>query len=187
MDVYKKVLLATFVAVGIFTFGFISRGFFIKNQTPTPNTRGVKNIALPNPKEGKYKVIEVVDGDTITLETGEKLRYLGIDTPEVNERWGPEAKSHNTDLVLNKMVKIELDRVKIDKYGRILGYVWVDSVLVNEALVERGYATINLMKNEAKPKYLDRLQRAQNWAQQNHDGIWFDEWVRNQPTPTNGK
>ena len=72
--------------------------YLIKNKLPsptlTPNSK-VKNILLPEPKDGKYKVIEVIDGDTVKLETGEKFRFLGIDAPEINVRWGPEAKEFN--------------------------------------------------------------------------------------------
>lgn len=75
-------------------------------------------------------------------------------------------------------MKIELDQTKIDVYGKILGYIWAGDVLVNEALVERGYAKVNLIKGEAKPKYLDRLQKAEDWAKQSHDGVWFDEWEK---------
>lgn len=178
MDIYKKVFLSVFVSVVIFIIGFASRDFIIKKNTSTPPTDSkIKNILLPEPKDGKYKVIGVIDGDTVTLETGEKFRYIGIDAPEANERWGPEAKEFNKTFVLNKKVRVELDRTKLDKFGRILGYVWVDTILVNEAMIERGYAKMSLMKGEAKLKYFDRLQKAEDWARQNHDGLWFDEWV----------
>jgi len=171
---FRRNLLIGFLTVIIFFLGFSFRDLFYKqNQTSKP-----KNILLSEPKDGKYKVIEVIDGDTVKLETGEKFRYLGIDAPESNERWGPEAKAFNQEMVLNKKVKVELDSTKLDKYGRILGYIWVGDVLVNEALVERGYAKVNLIKGEAKPKYLDRLQKAEDWARQNHDGVWFDEWEK---------
>jgi len=166
----KKILLGFLVLVIVFILGFFTKDFFVKKEY------SVKNILLSKPKDGKYKVTKDLDGDTVVLETGEKFRYLGIDAPEANQRWGPEAKTFNEEMVLDKRVKVELDSTKLDKYGRILGYIWVDDVLVNEALVERGYAKVNLIKGEAKPKYLDRLQKAENWAKQNNDGIWFDQW-----------
>lgn len=167
---FRKNLLLGFLALIIFLLGFTSRNIFPTDK-PT-------NILLPEPKEEKYKVTKVIDGDTIVLETGEKFRYLGIDAPESNERWGPEAKKFNEEMVLNKKIKVELDKTKLDKYGRILGYIWIDNVLVNEVLLERGYAKIDLIKGEVKPKYLDRLKKAENWARQNHDGVWFDEWEK---------
>jgi len=175
----KKILLSFLVLIIVFILGFFTKDFLVKNKIPssTSNTK-VKNILLPEPKDGKYKVIEVIDGDTVKLETGEKFRFLGIDAPEVNDRWGPEAKEFNEKTILNKKVRVEFDQIKLDKYGRLLGYLWVDDTLVNEALVERGYAKVNLIKGEAKPKYLERLQKAESWAKQNHDGVWLDEWIK---------
>lgn len=170
---FRKNISLGFLTLIIFFLGFSVRGLLDKKIEILP-----KNIFLPSPKEGTYKVTKVSDGDTVELETGEKFRYLGIDAPETNDRWGPEAKKFNEEMVLNKKIKVELDKTKLDKYGRILGYIWVGDVLVNEILVERGYAKVNLMKGEAKPKYLDRLKKAEDWARQNHDGVWFDEWER---------
>ena len=176
----RKIIISSLILIIVFALGFLSKDYLIKNKLPsptlTPNSK-IKNILLPEPKDGKYKIIEVIDGDTVKLETGEKFRFLGIDAPEINARWGPEAKEFVVKALLNKKVKVEFDQIKLDRYGRLLGYIWVDDTLVNEAIVERGYAKINLMKGEVKPKYLDRLQKAESWAKQNHDGVWFDEWV----------
>jgi len=170
----RKNIIIGFLGTIIFFLGFSFRGFFNK-----PNQNTTNNIIFSNPQEGKYRVIRVLDGDTVELEKLGKFRYLGIDAPELNDRWGPEAKVFNEEMVLNKKIRVELDQKTVDVYGRTLGYIWVNNVLVNEALIERGYAKVNMMKGEVKPKYLDRLQKAQDWARQNHDGIWFDEWESN--------
>jgi len=172
----KKLLLG-FLAVVIFFLGFSFRDILNK-ENKTSSSAKPKNVYLPTAKEGNYKIKKVLDGDTIELETGERFRYLGIDSPEANDRWGPEAKKFNEEMVLGKKVRIELDQTKLDRYGRVLGYIWVDKILVNEALVERGYAKVILIKGEVKPKYLERLQRAEAWAKQNHDGVWFDVWEK---------
>jgi len=106
-----------------FVSGFFLRGKMINQATTITPTIKPKNILLPEAKEGKYKVTRVLDGDTIVIETGEKVRYQGIDSPEQNQRWGEEAKKFNEGLVLEKKVRIEFDRVKLDKYGRLLAYV----------------------------------------------------------------
>lgn len=170
-------MLLGVLAVIIFFLGFSFRGILNK-ENQTSSTTKPKNIFLPEQKEGNYKVKKVLDGDTVEFETGERFRYLGIDSPETNDRWGPEAKKFNEEMVLGKKVKVELDRTKLDRYGRVLGYIWVDNILVNEELVERGYAKVILIRGEVKPKYLDRLQKAEAWAKQNHDGVWFDEWEK---------
>ncbi len=175
---FRKNLLFGLLALIIFFLGFFSKDFYNTLNSKVIQNIKLKNILLPEPKEGMYKVTKVLDGDTVVLETGEKFRYLGIDAPESNDRWGPEAKKFNEEMVLNQKIKVELDKTKLDKYGRILGYIWIDNVLVNEALVERGYARVSLMKGEVKPKYLDRLKKAEDWARQNYDGVWFDEWEK---------
>ena len=114
----------------LFLFGFFSRGLIpVPNVvlTPTPAPVLQKNIILPDLKNGEYVVSQVVDGNTTEVSTGEKVRYFGINTPEINTRWGNEAKKYNEETVLGKKVRIELGNPKLDKYGRILVYVWIVS------------------------------------------------------------
>ena len=88
------------------------------------------------------KVTRVVDGDTIEIEGGEKVRYIGIDTPEtVDPRkpvqcFGVEASKKNKEMVEGKMVRLEKDITDKDKYNRLLRYVWLDDVFVNLELVK---------------------------------------------------
>jgi micrococcal nuclease len=171
----RNLLIGLFIGI-IFFLGFGSRDLFNKTKTSASQDE-TKNILLPEPKSGVYKVIRVLDGDTIVISTGEKVRYLGVDAPEVNVRWGPEAKEFNEEKVLDKKVWIELDRTKLDKYGRILAYVWIDGEMVNELLLEEGYGKINLIKGDAKLKYLDRLEKAETWAHEHHHGVWLDDWI----------
>jgi micrococcal nuclease len=91
------------------------------------------------------KVTRVIDGDTIELESGVKIRYLLVDTPETSggvECFGNEAKQFNSDLVLNQTVSISYDEQCTDNFGRTLAYVSVDGREVNTLLVERGYACV---------------------------------------------
>lgn len=95
------------------------------------------------PSEGV--VAKVVDGDTIDLESGERVRYLMIDTPESTtevECWGPEAKQANTELVAGKTVSLAYDVECEDDYGRLLAYVSLGETVINEIMVERGHACV---------------------------------------------
>lgn len=157
----KKKIIIVLSVVFLLFFGFSSYSLF---------------STQPSFKEGVYRVTKVIDGDTVSLETGEKVRYLGIDTPEINKLLGREAKQFNEELVLNKKVIIELDQTKYDTYGRVLGYVWIDNILVNEALINQGYTKVYLMRDEPKLKYLDLLLTAQDRAKQNHLGVWSDDY-----------
>ncbi|MEA2016532.1 MAG: thermonuclease family protein [Actinomycetota bacterium] len=73
----------------------------------------------------------VIDGDTIELENGDIVRYIGINTPETDEFYGDIATSKNSDLVLNKTLRLEKDVSETDKYGRLLRYVYVGDIFVN--------------------------------------------------------
>jgi micrococcal nuclease len=96
-------------------------------------------------------VVAVVDGDSIHVRVEgriEKIRYIGVNTPEVRhptkgeEPGGREAAAVNRRLVEGKQVRLELDVQRRDQYGRLLAYVWVDDLMVNAELVRQGYAQV---------------------------------------------
>ena len=88
----------------------------------------------------KAKVMAVIDGDTIEIDGGETVRYIGIDTPETDECYGPEATEANRELVEGKEIILIRDVENRGKYGRLLRYVIVDGRFVNAELVRLGYA-----------------------------------------------
>jgi micrococcal nuclease len=129
----------------------------------------------------EIKVKEVIDGDTIILSTGEHLRYIGIDTPETRVKKGNkfvydpqpfsrEATQFNKKLVEGKIVKIEFDLVRKDRYGRLLGYCFIGGTFVNKKLIEEGYAV--LYTYPPNLKYVDSLAESQKYARKNDKGIW---------------
>ncbi len=131
-------------------------------------------------------VVDVIDGDTIVLNTGEKVRYLGIDTPEcksyrdgmwveVSQPFSREAKEFNRKLVEGRQIRLEFDKVKRDKYGRLLAYVWVGDRLLNEELLKAGLAYMFFMwPNE---KYAQRFCSAQLQAIRGRKGVWADRSI----------
>jgi micrococcal nuclease len=92
------------------------------------------------------KVDRVIDGDTIVLASGEKIRYLLVDAPETtlghDDCYGSNAAQFNSDLVLGKTVQLSYDVECTDMYGRLLAYVSVDGQEVNKLMIERGYACV---------------------------------------------
>ena len=88
----------------------------------------------------RAKVTVVIDGDTIEIEGGETVRYIGIDTPETDECYGPEATEANRELVEGKEVILIRDIENRGKYDRLLRYVIADGRFVNAELVRLGYA-----------------------------------------------
>ncbi|MFH1561277.1 MAG: thermonuclease family protein [Patescibacteria group bacterium] len=167
--------------------------------TPGPNIVSIKTIDIAgnestasntsinfNPIKQKTKVIKVIDGDTIKIEGDGIVRYIGIDTPETVhpnkpvQCYGEEASSKNKELVEGKEVILEKDISETDKYGRLLRYVWLGDILVNEYLVKEGYAQSSSYPPDVK--YQNQFVEAQRQAREEKKGLWGD--VCNSPQPT---
>ncbi len=119
------------------------------------------------------KVIQVIDGDTITVAGGYRVRYIGIDAPEVypeKEAYGAEAWQANRLLVEGKEVRLERDVSQTDRYGRLLRYVYVDDILVNAELVKQGLAEAKAYPPDTK--YQDLLEELESAAKAAGRGIW---------------
>ena len=91
-----------------------------------------------------FIVTRVIDGDSIVLETGEKVRLIGIDSPEIGEAFGYEAKVYLEKLIIGKRITIRLDNTSdsIDFYKRKLAYVYFDSIDINLEMIKNGYAKV---------------------------------------------
>jgi micrococcal nuclease len=123
-------------------------------------------------------VLSVIDGDTITVRIGEveeKVRYIGIDTPEPYRDGKPACFSHeatdkNKQLVEGKEVTLVADREDRDAYGRLLRYVYVGDVFVNKVLLDEGYArTLRVAPNTLYAKDFADHERQ---AQVDNKGMW---------------
>ena len=120
------------------------------------------------------RVAQVTDGDTVRLESGEKIRYLLVDTPEntsETECFGPEASRFNADLVEGKDVELAYDEECTDDYDRLLAYVTVQDREVNSLLVERGFACALYIP----PNGADRRQEFESLEDQarvDSRGLW---------------
>jgi len=118
----------------------------------------------------KAFVIKVIDGDTLELSNGIKVRLLGINAPEEGEAFFDEARNYLSELVENKEVYLEEDIIKKDIYGRKLAFVFVNGKNVNVEILKKGLAhTFDLNKIS---KYLDELKDAEKYAIRNEIGIW---------------
>lgn len=119
------------------------------------------------------RVIQVIDGDTIAIEGGYRVRYIGIDTPEVHpelEAYGMEALEANRKLVEGREVRLEKDISETDRYGRLLRYVYVDDIFVNAELVRQGLAEARAYPPDVK--YQDYLEQLETEARQAGRGMW---------------
>ncbi len=124
-------------------------------------------------------VTRVIDGDTIEVDidgTIYKVRYIGIDAPELDDEQpelcalAQEATIYNRQLVEGKTVRLEKDISETDKYERLLRYVYVDDIFVNAELVRQGLAWAKVY--EPDTKYQDYLEELEAEAKQAGRGLW---------------
>ena len=127
------------------------------------------------------QVVRVVDGDTIVLSSGEKVRLIGVDSPETVhpkktvECYGEEAKEFTRSTVAGQKVRLVLDdansvRRHKDRYGRILGYVYLQSgLMLNAELIRRGFAHAYTL---SPFRYLIEFYRLEQEARSRGVGLW---------------
>jgi len=136
-------------------------------------------------------VERVVDGDTLKLASGERVRLIGIDTPELHaslkldrdaergqmdkatiQKLGLEAYKFTKKLVEGKRISLEFDVDKYDKYDRLLAYVYLkdDGTFVNAEIVKQGYAS--LLTIPPNVKYADTFRKLYQEARENKRGLW---------------
>lgn len=176
--------------------GFVSLTCYLFGGEFNPRFRsqgGKVGLEVPFGNEYNYKNILVkraVDGDTLVLENNERVRLIGIDTPEIHEssklnrdasssgqdievikQLGKQSYEFTKKLVEGKRVTLEFDVERRDKYKRILAYVYLeDGTFVNAKIVEEGYAS--LMTYPPNVKYADLFLKLYQEARQNQRGLW---------------
>src|SRR3989344_1028684 len=147
-------------------------GFSLRDQSTGYN--------LPTANLGVL-VTKVIDGDTIEIEGGVRVRYLGVDTPETKdprktvECFGKEAYNKNRDLVEGKRVILEKDITDKDKYDRLLRFVYLaledgQMLFVNDYLIRDGYGHVLTIPPDVK--FAEQFLEAQKQARVNNKGLW---------------
>lgn len=145
------------------------------SKLPSSNVNPTTPIITPTLILEKMKVKYVIDGDTIILSDNSKVRYIGINSPEMDkngkvECFAENAKNFNRQLVENQTVSLEKDISDKDKYGRLLRYIYLDGTLINEILVSQGFAKTDIVPPDTK--YASIIKQAQIDAQQDNRGLW---------------
>jgi micrococcal nuclease len=125
-------------------------------------------VASPDQK-GPFLVKRVVDGDTIVLADGRRIRYIGINTPERGEPLWKEARDYNAKKVGGKLVTLEFGQVTEDTYGRTLAYVSVEGEMINAALLQAGLAHLFVIEQIT---YYHHFRRSQEEARTKQLGMW---------------
>ena len=148
-----------------------------KSSTASPSSNVIITTPVITPTLilEKMRVKYVIDGDTVILSDNSKVRYIGIDSPELDkngkmECFAENAKNFNRQLVENQTVSLEKDVSDKDKYGRLLRFVYLDGIMVNELLVAQGFARADLVPPDTQ--YNSIFKQAENEARNDNRGLW---------------
>lgn len=183
-----KKLLLTGGGILILFLGILIGGNFEETQTSSPNVLqnneplyagNIKSVRPPVSQGEFFKVVRVIDGDTIELENGERVRYIGIDTPETLdprkpvECFGAEASKKNKELVEGRAVRLEKDITDRDEYNRLLRYVFMGDTFINLELVRQGFAHSYSYPPDVKRQ--EQFLTAEREARETKRGLWSGE------------
>lgn len=129
------------------------------------------------------RVKYAVDGDTVLMETGRPVRYLGIDAPELgrdgreDEFLAREARDYNRSLVQGGRVRLEFDLDRVDRHGRLLAYLFTEKgVMINALMIRKGFARV--MATGPNLKYFSLLRDHQRLAMSEKIGLWGQKPAR---------
>ena len=128
--------------------------------------------ARPTQLDTRCTVTRIVDGDSFECGTAGRVRLIGIDAPELNQRpYGNQSRDVLTAIMpIGREVRLEFDVRPKDPYDRALAYVWDDSVLINEDMVKRGWALAERFPPNVRLQ--SRLNGAQQRAKDAKAGLW---------------
>src|SRR3990167_5190540 len=154
----RAITTGVLIAVALLTRQYATKQKGVLQQSPTPT---VADTIEPN---GLVLITKVIDGDTVEIEGGSRVRLIGIDTPETVDPsrpvgcYGREASNFTKSQLEGKEVRLEKDISETDRYGRLLRYVWIGDVFFNETLVKEGYAQSSTYPPDVK--YQDKFLAA---------------------------
>lgn len=140
----------------------------------------VKEISKTEKED--VEIERVIDGDTVEVKLSngdiETIRLLLIDTPESvhpekkEQPYGKESSNFaKKTLKEGKKAQLEKGSPERDKYGRLLGYIWIDNINFNQLMIEKGYARIAYVY-EPNTKYLNEFEKVEKQAKDNKVNIW---------------
>lgn len=144
--------------------------------SPSPSAIEIKGLKDKTQPQTTTTVKRVIDGDTIELEQEFKVRLIGIDTPESRhpqkpkECYAKEATTKLKELIEGKTIQMEKDVSETDRYGRLLRYIFLNDIFINELMVKQGYAHARSYPPDIK--YQEILKQAEQHAKDYNLGLW---------------
>lgn len=164
---------------------------YVPAEAPTQSSNTFEEVVVER----------VVDGDTIVVSGGQKVRLILVDTPETKhpkkgvEYFGKEASAYTTSQLTGKTVYLQKDVSETDRYGRLLRYVWiarpssnnpsndeVASLCFNATLIKNGYGKLATFPPDIK--YVDLFKSLERQARQANTGLWAGGTAPEAPKPT---
>ncbi len=133
------------------------------------DTASLADDTVPSTKDTTF-CTAVIDGDTFRLETGETVRLIGIDAPELSQPGGGESCEYLTRLILNKGITLKKGYEDKDKYNRLLRFVYIGDICINEEMIRQGYAEARYL-TDSICKYYIQLEMEAEIAKA---GLWSD-------------
>ncbi len=118
----------------------------------------------------QQSVARVIDGDTIKLSSGEKVRLLNIDTPERGQHYWRESTARMKALAENMSVFLEADKTNRDRYGRLLRYVYRNDTMLNIVMVREGFARAYYIPPD--DEHYKEIMEEESYARERKLGIW---------------
>ena len=167
------VVIVALLAIAYFVFGWsfgLGGIYELATRHTDVSEEGLTFKLDPTTGLDEAVVARIIDGDTVELEDGSKVRLLGINAPETGQTCSLDAKQKLQELVLNKTVSLESGEEDVDTYGRLLRYIWLDDVSVNQELVKLGLA--HVYKYGEELKYEQLLYDAQSDAVESEGCLW---------------
>ena len=129
------------------------------------------NYLIPAPTVTTIAAVtRVIDGDTIVVEGGERVRLLDIDTPERGEECYTNATNRLKDLIDGKEVTLISGKEDKDVYDRLLRYVFLNDTFINQVMVREGFANLYIVNKD--PRYYDMLREAEQAAKADGLCVW---------------
>jgi micrococcal nuclease len=155
--------------IGFVLVGLIIWRFFHPIQVPQ---------SFPFETGRSFRVTRVIDGDTIELTDGTRVRLIGVDTPEYidgkPQPFAAEATTFTRQFLSAQIVQLHFGRQRLDRYNRVLAFVWVEEAFLNEELIRAGLATAET-QYDYRSDMKSRFVKAQRTAQAAKRGIWSAE------------
>jgi micrococcal nuclease len=140
--------------------------------------RLVEEIGQDRRPGDRFVVTRVIDGDTVELAGGDRLRLMAIDTPEENQPLYHEARDLLERLTLGRTAEIRYGAKRRDRYGRLLGYLYIDTLFINKVIIENGLGYLYLFRDtELNSPEMDLLISAQRRAIADKTGLFGIERV----------